>query len=463
MGYATTNPYTGEVVKTFPDATDAEVDAALDKAHGAFLSWRTTPFKERAAVLSKAADLARQRREDLARLNTLEMGKIFAESLWEVETIAQIFDYYANNGERLLAPERLEPGDPAAGDALVVYQPLGIVLAVEPWNVPFFQAARPLAAQLMAGNVVVLKHASIVPQCAAAIETLMNDAGLPAGVFTNLYVTHAQAERIIADRRVCGVTLTGSESAGAKVAAQAGRHVKKCVLELGGSDAMLVLDDADLDQAVQGAMLGRLTISGQACVGDKRMIVADAVYDEFVARLTAAISALRPGDPMDESTTFAPVSSQSAADTVKEQISEAVAHGATATPIGEPVPDKGAFVQPTILTGLTADNPVYYQEIFGPALSLFRASDDAEAIRLANDSPYGLGGSVYSTDTARAVAVAEQMEAGYVTINRPTIPIPGLPFGGTKLSGYGRELGAAGIKEFMNQKVINGAGVAELA
>jgi len=235
------------------------------------------------------------------------------------------------------------------------------------------------------------------------------------------------------------------------------------VLELGGSDAMIVLGDADLDQAVQGAMLGRLTLSGQACVADKRMLVADSLYDEFVTRLTAAVQALHPGDPMDVNTTFAPLSSQAAAETVKEQISEAVAHGATATPIGEPVPDKGAFVQPTILTDLTADNPVYYQEIFGPVLSLFRASDDAEAIRLANDSPYGLGGSVYSTDTARAVAVAEQMEAGYVTINRPTIPIPGLPFGGTKLSGYGRELGAAGIKEFMNQKVINGAGVAELA
>jgi succinate-semialdehyde dehydrogenase / glutarate-semialdehyde dehydrogenase len=221
-------------LKTFPYATDAEVDAALDAAHTAFLAWRTTPFEQRARVLSKAAELARARRDELARLNTLEMGKLFTESRWEVDTIARIFEYYAKHGERLLAPERLHVDDPAAGDAVVVYQPLGIVFEIEPWNVPFFQVVRPLAPQLMAGNVVILKHASIVPQCAAAIERLMRDAGLPAGVFTNLYATHAQAERIIADPRVCGVTLPGSEAAGATVAAQAGRHVKKSVLELGG-------------------------------------------------------------------------------------------------------------------------------------------------------------------------------------------------------------------------------------
>jgi succinate-semialdehyde dehydrogenase/glutarate-semialdehyde dehydrogenase len=319
MAYATTNPYTNELLKTFPDATDAEVDEALDKAHAAFLTWRTTSFDQRAKVLFKAAELARARKNELATLNTLEMGKLYRESLWEVEIIAQIFEYYAKNGQRLLAPERLEVDDPAAGDAVVLYQPLGIVLEIEPWNVPFFQVVRPLAPQLMAGNVVLLKHASIVPQCAAAIETLMRDAGLPDGVFTNLYATHAQTERIIADPRVCGVTLTGSEAAGATVAALAGQHIKKSVLELGGSDAMLVLDDADIDQAVRGAILGRLTLSGQACVGDKRMIVADAIYDEFVTALTAAVEALQPGDPMDASTTLAPVSSQGAADTIREQ------------------------------------------------------------------------------------------------------------------------------------------------
>ncbi len=463
MGYATTNPYTGEVIKTFPDATDAEVDAALDRAHAAFGSWRTTSFTERAAVLLRAADLMRERRDEPARLNTLEMGKLFTDSLWEIEITLPLFEYYAKNGERLLAPERLPVGDPRAGSAVRIYQPLGIVLEIEPWNGPFFQIVRPLAAQLMAGNVVLLKHASIVPQCAAAMEILMRDAGLPAGVFTNLYATHAQAERIIADPRVCGVTLTGSEAAGAKVAAQAGAHVKKCVLELGGSDAMLVLDDADLGQAVQGAMLGRLSASGQACIADKRMIIADSLYDGFVTRLTAAIESLRPGDPMDPDMTFAPVSSQAAADTVKAQIAEAVAHGATATEAGQPVPARGAFVQPTILTGVTPDNPVYHQEIFGPVLMLFRVSDQAEAIRLANDTPFGLGASVYSTDVARAVAVAGQLEAGTVTINQPTMPVASLPFGGVKRSGYGREMGPDGIREFMNHKVISGARVAEAA
>jgi succinate-semialdehyde dehydrogenase/glutarate-semialdehyde dehydrogenase len=414
-------------------------------------------------VLIKAADLARERQEELARLNTLETGKLLAESLWEVTSIVQIFEYYAKNAEHLLEPERLPVSDPMAGDAVVIYEPLGIVFEIEPWNVPFFQIVRPLAAQLMAGNTVILKHASNVPQCSAAIEQLMKDAGLPDGVFTNLYATHDQSDRIIADPRVCGVTLTGSEAAGAKVAAQAGLHVKKSVLELGGSDAMLVLDDADLDHAVKGAMMGRLTLSGQACVGDKRMIIADSIYDAFVAGLTAAIGSLQPGDPMDLNTTFAPVSSQSAADTVKEQISEAVAHGATATEAGKPVPTHGAFVQPTILTGVTPDNPIYNQEIFGPVLMLFRFKDEAEAIQLANGTRFGLGGSVYSTNIAHAFAVAKELEAGAVTINQPTMPSPAIPFGGMKNSGYGREMGADGIREFMNHKTINGARVGEVA
>ena len=463
MSYTTTNPYTNEVLKTFAYATDAEVDAALDKAHAAFLSWRRTSFDERATILLKAADLARARREELARLNTLETGKLLAESMWEVESIAQIFEYYAKNGEGLLKAERLSVDDPMAGDAVLIYEPLGIIYQIEPWNLPFFQIVRPLAAQLMAGNTVILKHASNVPQCSAAIENLMKDVGLPDGVFTNLYATHAQSDRIIADPRVCGVTLTGSEAAGSKVAAQAGKYVKKSVLELGGSDAMIVLADADLEHAVQGAMMGRLTLSGQACVGDKRMIVADSIYDAFVAGLTAAIESLQPGDPMDMNTTFAPVSSQSAADTIKEQIREAVAHGATATEVGKPVPSQGAFVQPTLLTGITPDNPIFNQEIFGPVLMLLPFKDEAEAIQLANSTQFGLGGSVYSTDIAHAFKVAKQLEAGAVTINQPTMPSPAIPFGGMKNSGYGREMGADGIREFTNHKTINGARVAEVA
>jgi succinate-semialdehyde dehydrogenase / glutarate-semialdehyde dehydrogenase len=377
--------------------------------------------------------------------------------------VAGIFEHYARHAEELLAPVHLDLTDPQAGDAVVVFQPLGIVLAVEPWNVPLFQMARPLSAQLMAGNAVILKHASNVPQCAAAMEQLIGDAGFPGGLFANLYATHAHIERILADPRVAGVTLTGSEAAGARVAETAGKYVKKCVLELGGSDAMIVLDDADVDHAVRGAMMGRLSIGGQVCVSDKRLVIADALYEEFTAKLTAAVEALNPGDPMDPDTTFAPLSSQGAADTVRAQIAQAVAHGATAPPIGKPVPATGAFVQPTILTGLTPDNPVFYQEIFGPVLSLFRTASQEEAIAIANDSPYGLGGSVYSTNIARAVMVAERIEAGAITINKPTTASPELPFGGIKLSGYGREFGDSGIKEFTNAKVINTVGPGQLS
>lgn len=449
MAYATTNPYTNEVLNTFPNATDAEVDEALDRAHEAFLSWRVTSFEDRAAVLSKAAALARQRRDRLAVLVTMEMGKLLIESEAEVDSIAEMFEYYAENGARLLAPRPLEgaPGN-------LVYEPLGIVYTIEPWNVPLYQAVRPMSAQLMAGNTVILKHASNVPQCAAAVADLMRDAGLPAGVFTNLYLTHAQSDRIIADPRVCGVTLTGSETAGVKVAAQAGANIKKCVLELEGSDGMIVLEDADMDHTVQSAIIGRLSVSGQACVADKRMIIVDSVYDEFLAKLVDATVNLRPGDPMDVKTTVAPVASRESAEAINNQIDTAVIHGATATLIGQPIPDRGAFVQPTILTGVAPDNPVYYEEIFGPVLMLFRVSDESEAIRLANDSPFGLGASVYSTDIERAKAVAAQIEAGMVTINRPTFPSPNIPFGGIKRSGFGRELGSSGIKEFVNQKVI---------
>jgi succinate-semialdehyde dehydrogenase/glutarate-semialdehyde dehydrogenase len=374
----------------------------------------------------------------------------------EVESIAQILEYYAKNGERLLAPERLDLNDPNAGDGLQIYQPLGIVFEIEPWNVPFFQIIRPLAAQLMAGNTVILKHAPNVPQCSAAAEKLFKDAGLPEGVFTNLYISHDQSDRIIADSRVCGVTLTGSGAAGAQVAAQAGKYLKRVVLELGGSDAMIVLDNTDIDTAVRGAMMGRLTLSGQACVEDKRMFIANSVYDEFYAKLTGTINALIPGDPMDPKTTFAPVSSQQAEEQVKSQINEAVAHGATATQVGVPVPAQGAFVQPTILTNVTVDNPIFNQEIFGPVLMLFRFSDEEEAIERANSTQFGLGGSVYSDNMTHAYEVAKKIVAGAISINQPTIPSPALPFGGVKNSGIGRELGVDGIKEFMNHKTING-------
>ncbi|HBO81410.1 MAG TPA: succinate-semialdehyde dehydrogenase, partial [Cupriavidus sp.] len=398
MAYATINPYTGETLKTFPDATDAEVEQAIAAAHEAFLSWRERSFTERGAILQRAADLLRAKAGDYAKLLTLEMGKITAEALAEVELSARIFEYYVKNAEALLAPEKLTVADPAEGDALLVHEPLGVILAIEPWNFPYYQIARILAPQLAAGNTLLLKHASNVPQSADAFEKLMLEAGLPAGAFKNLYAARHHIEIILNDPRVHGVALTGSEGAGAVVAAQAGKALKKSTLELGGADAFVVLADAELDKTVKWAVFGRHWNAGQVCVSSKRIILVEAIYDEFLRRYTEGVAGLKAGDPFDPATTLAPLSSQKAADDVKEQIRQAVAHGATATEVGPKVPAQGAFVQPTILTGLTPDNPAYYWEFFGPVSLVYRAHDEEEAIAIANDSPFGLGGSVFTAD-----------------------------------------------------------------
>ena len=446
MAYATTNPYTGEVVKTFPDATDAEVSQAIGAAHEAFLAWRERSFEERGAILQRAADLLRENAEAHAGLLTLEMGKITAEALAEVELSARIFEYYVKNAEALLAPEKLTVADPAEGDALLVHEPLGVILAIEPWNFPYYQVARILAPQLAAGNTLLLKHASNVPQSADAFEKLMLDAGLPQGAFKNLYATRQQIETIINDPRVHGVALTGSEGAGAVVAAQAGKALKKSTLELGGADAFVVLADAELDKTVKWAVFGRHS---------KRIILVEAIYDEFLRRYTEGVAGLKAGDPFDPATTLAPLSSQKAADDVKEQIRQAVAHGATATEVGPKVPAQGAFVQPTILTGLTPDNPAYYWEFFGPVSLIYRAADEEEAIAIANDSPFGLGGSVFTADAKHGAEVAKRISTGMVFVNHPTMAKADLPFGGVRRSGYGRELIGLGLKEFVNHKLID--------
>jgi succinate-semialdehyde dehydrogenase/glutarate-semialdehyde dehydrogenase len=451
MAYTSTNPYTNEVLAHFPDATDSEIDQVLDVAHGAFLGWRETPIAERCAILSRASELMTARRRELAETSTLEIGRILPESLYEVDLTASILDYYAHNAERILQPERLSS---VAGNATVVYQPTGIIYAIEPFNGPFYQAIRPAAPQLALGNVVIVKQASILPQSAQALEELLHEAGVPAGVFTNVYATHAQSERIIADDRVRGVTLTGSEAAGMVIAAQAGTALKKSVLELGGSDAMLVLEDADLDLAVTCAVSARMAQGGQICVASKRIIVAESRYEEFLGAYQSALAGLRGGDPLHESTTLGPLSSQGAADLVKSQIRLAVEHGANAIEVGETVPSRGAFVQPTILLDVTADNPVFRQEIFGPVPMVFRAENEGTAIALANDTPFGLAGSVYSRDAAHAADVAKRIDTGMVWINSPAGTVADLPFGGVKRSGYGYELGEAGIKEFANRKLI---------
>ncbi len=455
MAYATINPYTGELVKRFPDATDAQVREALDKAHAAFLSWRETGFAKRGGILQKAADLLRRDADAYARILTLEMGKLLGEAKAEVELSAKIFEYYVSHAEALLKPEKLPVLDPAEGDAMLVHEPLGVLLAIEPWNFPYYQIARILAPQLSAGNVLLLKHASNVPQSAAAFEKLLHEAGLPDGAFKNLYATREQIEMIINDPRVHGVALTGSEGAGAVIAAQAGKALKKSTMELGGADAFVVLADAEMEKTVNWAVFGRHWNGGQVCVSSKRMIIVDPVYDVFLDSYRKGVAGLVAGDPLDPKTTLAPLSSQGAADEIKERIAQAVAYGAKAEEVGPPVPNRGAFVQPTILTEMGEDNPARYWEFFGPVSMLFRAKDEDDAIRIANDSPFGLGGSVFTADTAHGAEVAKKMSTGMVFVNHPTKVEADLPFGGVRRSGYGRELLGLGLKEFVNHKLID--------
>lgn len=455
MGYATINPFTGEVIKTFPDATDSHVSDAISKAHHAFLDWKSTSFATRVGILQKAADLLRAQKDEFAHLLTLEMGKLVGEAYAEIELSAQIFEYYVHNAERLLEPETLPVANPREASAIIVHEPLGVLLAIEPWNFPYYQIARIIAPQLSAGNTILLKHASNVPQSAARFEQLMKEAGLPEGGFTNLYATRKHIEMILNDPRVQGVALTGSEGAGATVAQQAAKALKKSTLELGGADAFIVLADADLEKTAKWAVFGRHWNGGQVCVSSKRMIIVDNVYDEFLERYTQGVAALRAGDPFDKDTTLAPLSSQEAADEVKQKIQLAISHGAVALEVGPRVPQQGAFVQPTILTEVTPDNPAYHMEFFGPVSMIFRARDEHDAVNIANDSPFGLGGSVFTSDTAKGAEIAKRISTGMVYINHPTRVKADLPFGGVRRSGYGRELTGLGIKEFVNHKLIS--------
>lgn len=455
MTYATTNPYTGEVLKTFPDATDADVEQGVASAHSAFLSWKDTSFAERAKIMQGAADILRKEIETYAKLLTLEMGKLFSEAKAEVELSANIFEYYAQKAEALLAPQKLPVANPAEGEAMLVHEPLGVLLGIEPWNFPYYQVARIIAPQLSAGNTMLLKHASNVPQCAAAFEKLMREAGLPDGAFKNLYATRSQIEYILNDPRVHGVALTGSEGAGAAIASQAGKALKKSTMELGGADAFVVLANADLEKTTKWAVFGRHWNGGQVCVSSKRMIIVDEVYDQFLERYSAGVARLQAGDPFDPDTTLAPLSSQDAADEIKDKIRQAVALGATATEVGPVVPNRGAFVQPTILTDVTEDNPARYWEFFGPVSMLFRAKDEDDAVRIANDSPFGLGGSVFTSNPKHGAEVARKISTGMVFVNHPTMVKADLPFGGIRRSGYGRELLGLGIKEFVNHKFID--------
>ncbi|MEB0111977.1 NAD-dependent succinate-semialdehyde dehydrogenase [Variovorax sp. RTB1] len=453
MAYQTTNPYNGEVGKIFDEISDAQLEASIKAADECFRNhWRKTSFEERKAILKRAASIMRERSQGFAELISLEMGKLIAQSQGEVALCAAILDYYADHAEAFLAPERLAS---SRGEAMVESSPLGVLFGVEPWNFPYYQLVRFAAPNLMAGNVVLVKHASNVPQCALAFEGLLSDAGAPPGAYTNLFVSKDQIGRIIDDDRVRGIALTGSEGAGAVVAARAGKNLKKTTLELGGSDAFIVLDDADLEKAVKHAVSGRMGNAGQACTASKRIIVVESLADRFLEVFQAAMAGFKPGDPMDKETTLAPLSSSQALKTLLGQVEEAVGRGARLLMGGRRIDgERGEFMQPTILTDIAPDNPAYHQEFFGPVALFFRVPDEDAAVKLANDSPFGLGGSVFTSDIERGRNVARRIDTGMVFINSSAVSSPELPFGGVKNSGYGRELSSAGIQEFVNKKLI---------
>lgn len=440
--YAVTDPATGEVLATYPTATDAEVDAAVGAAHATATGWgRTTSVAERAALLRRVAELHVERRGDLAETIVREMGKPLAEAEGEIDFCVDIYTYYAEHAEQFLADEVLEVTS-GAGTGIVRRSPVGVLLGIMPWNFPFYQVARFSAPNLATGNTIVLKHAPQCPASAEALEQIFADAGFPEGAYVNILATNEQIAEVIADPQVAGVSLTGSERAGAAVAEIAGRHLKKVVLELGGSDPFIVLSTDDLDATVSAAVAARLDNTGQACNAAKRFVVVQDLYDDFVARFTERLLAGATG---------APLSSVAAAETLARQVDAAVAQGAELASAGD---RSGAYFPAGVLSGLSAENDMARQELFGPVAMVFAAADEDDAIRIANDTPYGLGSYVFTTDPDQAARVADRIEAGMVFVNGVGAEGAELPFGGIKRSGFGRELGRLGMDEFVNKKLI---------
>jgi succinate-semialdehyde dehydrogenase/glutarate-semialdehyde dehydrogenase len=451
MEYESVNPFDGKTLKTFVGITDEQLEKKLAAAQSCFGTWRHKTYAERAAIIVKASAILHNKFDDFARLATLEMGKRIGEARGEVQFSADILAYYAKNAERFLAPVALNP---TTGTAHMESSPMGVIFCVEPWNFPYYQLARVAGPHLMAGNVIVVKHAGIVPQCAIAFEKLLTEAGAPAGLYTNLLVTHAQSDRIVNDPRIKGVALTGSVAAGKSIAAQAGANVKPSSMELGGSDAFIVLDDADLDLTIKWAVWGRMYNAGQTCCAAKRFIVVEQVADKFLEQFKAGLAALKPGDPMEEKTTLGPLSSEAALLHLVKQVEAAVAHGAKVSLGGKRIERAGSFMEPTILTDIKPENPAFREEFFGPVALFFRVKDEDAAIALANDSDFGLGGSVFTKDEARGQRVASRVETGMMFVNNISWSDAELPFGGIKDSGYGRELGNMGIQEFVNKKLV---------
>jgi len=451
MAYQSLNPATGKLLKTFDELTAAQLEAKLTAAETCFTSWKRKTYAERAVLVTRAAALIRKRADELAHTMTIEMGKRIGEAKGEVEFSANILDYYAKNAERFLANVQLHP---TIGEGHMESSPIGVIFGVEPWNFPYYQLARVAGPHLMAGNVLLVKHAGCVPQCAIAFEKLWTDAGAPAGLYTNLLISHEQSDNLIDDPRIKGVALTGSVAAGRSIAARAGQNLKPSSMELGGSDAFIVLEDADLEHTVKWAVWGRMYNTGQTCCAAKRFIVVDKLADKFLDRFQAALSDLKAGDPLDAKTTLGPLSTESALLDLLKQIDVAVKHGARVLIGGKRVDRAGSFMQPTILTDVKPDNPAFRDEFFGPVAMFFRVKDEEAAIALANDSDFGLGGSVFTRDLARGKRVASRIDTGMMFINNISWSDAELPFGGIKNSGYGRELGDMGIQEFVNKKLV---------
>jgi succinate-semialdehyde dehydrogenase / glutarate-semialdehyde dehydrogenase len=451
MAYQSINPFNNELIKTFTNHTDAEVESALAQAYALYQSAWAQPenIGDRQALLRRLADVMTLHQEKIARIITLDMGKRLAESRGEIACCIEIVQYYAQHSAELLKPVAYPS---KLGKGWVEHHPIGIILAVEPWNFPIYQLIRVIAPAMAVGNPVVAKHASNVPQCAQLVEDLLREANAPAGAYTNLFVNPDQIANIISDQRVQGVALTGSEDAGSIVAGQAGSKLKKATMELGGNDVFIVTDDADVVTAAHTAVGGRLYNAGQVCTAAKRFIVHEKVAEQFIKIVQEDFAKVVMGDPLDENTTLAPLSSRKSKDNLQKQLDAAIAHGAKVLCGNQPA--EGNFFTPTLITDISRDNPAYFEEFFGPVAQLYVVKNDDEALALANDSHFGLGGTIFSTDIERAKKLASRIETGMVFINRIGDSVAELPFGGVKRSGFGRELSDLGIKEFVNHKLV---------
>ena len=447
----TLNPASGKIEKEFQAYTSEEINQYIDDAHNLYQSWRFESFENRKAVMKRVANEMRKQKARLATLITTEMGKPLHESEIEIEYSANIIDYYADNAEEFLADVTL---DTEKGTAYVVSEPIGVLLGVMPWNFPFSQIARFAGPHIMAGNTVVLKTASNIPQCGIAFEEMFIAAGAPKGVYKNLLVAGKDTDSIVENPKIVGVSLTGSEAAGALVASLAGQNIKPSVLELGGSDPMIVLDDADIEKVMNGTINGRLRNAGQACTSSKRIIVQEGIYDEYLKQITAYVNNMKVGDPTQADTNMGPVSSESALEKLLDQINQSVEKGAKIVSGGKRIDRDGFFLEPTILTEIEPGMKAYDEEIFGPVVCIWKVKDAEEALKIANDTPFGLGASIYTENVEYAQKLARRVDSGMVYVNKQVSSSPELPFGGTKHSGYGRELSKAGILEFLNKKLV---------